>query len=313
MGQNKVKKKAFVFQGVGSNIEKTISVFDSAQINYFHELCEAVSDFSGINLTKYLYDMSCFEGTDKMFAEWILTGLSDCTVFHTCIQNDIVPDYIIGYSLGLNNAIYCSGSIHLEDTVHILSGVIRSIIESQKGKLTYDMGVIVGLDMQTVKEIINLYSSCKHVMIASENSEYCIVITGVCNEVQKVLGKAQSQGALKTRMLDVPCAFHSNMLIDCASYYYNNIENIHFNDSKIPVVSIYDQKILITGNEIYNEQRRNFLSSMKWKTTIEYLEKIGVNEFWDMSTNGSMKKSTVLTNPDSSFYTIKTLYKSLNV
>ncbi|MBP1592132.1 MAG: hypothetical protein ILP22_08835, partial [Oscillospiraceae bacterium] len=59
------------------------------------------------------------------------------------------------------------------------------------------------------------------------------------------------------------------------------------------------------AEEMYNEQCRNYLEQMKWKTTIEYLESIGVRDFYDMSAAETNKKASSLKNKDSRFITIK--------
>ena len=305
-----VKKRAFLFQGVGSDIGKSLKMFNSEQLNYFKTLCEQASEHLNINLVRYPENKESLGHLQQKFVEWALTGLCDCTVFHSCVESGIVPDYICGYSLGLNNAIFCAGSISLEDSLDILYGVVRCIFEAEKTQdISYDMGIIIGLEAETVNEIIKSSGLNERVMIASENSEYFIVISGYQADVQYVLDCAAGEGALKSFKLGVSFPFHSSILKSCSSPYFKNINDISFNDCKIPIVSIYDQRILTKAEDIHKEQLRNFLEMMHWRTSMEYLEGIGVTDFWDMSATGAMKKSTVLVDCNSSFKTIKTLNK----
>ncbi len=305
-----IKKRAFLFQGVGSDIGRSLKMFNSDQLNYFKTLCEQASEHLNINLLRYQENKESTGYLQQKFIEWALTGLCDCTVFHSCVESGIVPDYICGYSLGLNNAIFCAGSISLEDSLDILYGVVRCIYEAEKIQdISYDMGIIIGLEAETVSSIMTTLNIEDRVMIASENSEYFIVISGYQDDVQLVLDAAAEEGALKSFKLGVAFPFHSSILESCSSPYFKNINDITFYDCKTPVVSIYDQRILTKAEDIHKEQLRNFLEMMHWRTSMEYLECIGVTDFWDMSATGAMKKSTVLTSGDSSFKTIKTLNK----
>lgn len=303
-------KNVFLFQGVGSDIDKSLSAFRQDEKEVLFGLCKEVSDYAGIDLLRYIDDRSCLkENTDVFFAEWLITGLCDCTVFEMFKRAGIEPDYIVGYSLGLNNAMCCSGAITLRDSTEILRGVISSLKNSLNSSREYDMGMIIGLEYSTVTDIINEVSSFDRVKVASENSEFMIVISGLTEDVNAVLAKAAEEGALKAFPLCVLSPFHTSLMKEFSTPYFNNLEKISFSDSNTPMISIYSQKEFSTAEESYNEQCRNFLEQMKWKDTIDYLEKLGVRDFYDMSVTAANKKASVLNNPESGFKTIKSLRK----
>ncbi len=302
-----ISKKAFLFQGVGSDIDKSIEVLNDDEKNHFYELCSQASDFTKLDLKKYLLDRSSLYGLDRTFAEWIITGLCDCTVYDSMINHGIQPDYVAGYSLGLNNVCYCLGSITLEESITILKGVISSIYEASKSKEQYGMGVIIGLDYETVNSLIVNNTQEGRLAVSSINSETFIVVSGFLSEVKTMLQKSAEEGAIKNILLDVPCAFHSSLMKEYSEPYFSNLQSLKFKNINIPIVSVYSQKIITAAEDIYNEQKRNFLEPMKWKQTIKSLENAGVTEFWDMSTLAAVKKASRLNNPDSKFKTIKSL------
>ena len=296
-----------MFQGVGSDIDKSLAMLNEEEINYFYGLCDRVSDFTDLNLKKYLFDKSSLSGLDKTFAEWIITGLCDCTVYDSLLKHGITPDYIAGYSLGLNNVCFCSGSVTLEESITILKGVISSISEASKSSEQYGMGVIIGLEYETVTGLIADFVPKDRLAVSSINSETFIVVSGFLSEVKKILQKSAEEGAIKTILLDVPCAFHSSLMTDYSKPYFSNLQSLKFKNSSIPIVSVYSQRELTEAKDISDEQKRNFLEPMKWKQTIKSLENAGVTEFWDMSTLAAVKKASRLNNPDSKFKTIKSL------
>jgi len=302
-----MNKNAFLFQGVGSNLEKAVSVFNPEERVLFDKLCYSASEIAGINISDYFTDKNSMSQLDRYFAEWIITGLCDITVFESFKNAGINPDYIVGYSLGLNNAVYCSGSIDFDGTIQILTGIVAEIGEIMYSNEKYDMGVVIGLEYDVVNEIISLCSSRDKVTVASENNKNMIVITGLYDEVENVLRRCIQEGAVKAMSLHVPVAFHCGIATPDAPYYIKAVESISYRDSKVPVISAYDHRELRTAEDILNEQRRNFVNPMRWKNTIEHLEKIGVRNFYDMSTLGASKKASSLMFKDSSFKTIKSL------
>lgn len=305
-------KSVFLFQGVGCNLDKLLGSLGEEQLCLLKELCKEASDYAGLDLAKYLENRNIFnKETDRIYAEWLITGLSDIAVFRTFENRGIKPDYIVGYSLGLNNAMHCTGAIPLKGCAQILRGVVLSLEESRtQSTVEYDMGMVIGLGLDIVNGLIERLSSFDRIRIASENSEFMIVMSGEKNEVQKVLDAALDEGALKAFLLCVGSPFHTSMMKNYSSCYFNALKDVQFTNAKYPVVSIFSQNELLTAEEMYNEQCRNFLEQMKWKDTIDHLESIGVRNFYDMSATAANKKASVISMEGSRFITIKSLKKS---
>ena len=299
-------KTVFLFQGIGCNLDKLLPGLGEEELSILADLCMEASEYAEIDLLKYLnYRKDNKEITD-IFAEWLTASLTDIAVFKTLINKGIKPDYIIGYSLGLNNAMHCAGSISLKACVDILkSGIDCREEVKTRSKVEFDMGTVIGLEKDVIEELIKSYSSFEKVQIASQNTKIMIILSGEKNEVQTVLDKALEEGAIKAFRLGVGTPFHTSMMSEYSSCYFNVLKKVRFIDSQYPVVSIYSQKIITSAEEMYNEQRRNYLEQMKWKTTIEYLESIGVRDFYDMSAAETNKKASSLKNKDSRFITIK--------
>ena len=303
---NTDSKSVFLFQGIGSNLDRLLTGLGEEELSILADLCTEASEYAETDLLKYLnYRKNNTEITD-IFAEWLTASFTDIAVFRSLIKKGIKPDYIIGYSLGLNNAMHCAGSISLKACVEILKSGLECREEARtRSKVAFDMGTVIGLEEDVVNELIERYSSFEKVKIASQNTKIMIILSGEKDEVQTVLDKALEEGAIKAFMLGVGIPFHTSMMNEFSSCYFNVLKKVRFDDPQYPIVSIYSQNILTTAEEMYNEQRRNYPEQMKWKTTIEYLESIGVRDFYDMSAAETNKKASSLKNKDSRFITIK--------
>ena len=74
------------------------------------------------------------------------------------------------------------------------------------------MGMVIGLELNVVNDLIERCSSFDRIKVASENSEFMIVMSGEENEIQKVLDAALDEGALKAFLLGVGSPFHTSMM-----------------------------------------------------------------------------------------------------
>ncbi|WP_044974058.1 ACP S-malonyltransferase [Ruminococcus sp. HUN007] len=304
-------KNVFLFQGIGCNLDRLIKALSEEESEMLNTICAEASEYAKTDLLKYLnYRKEDTETTD-VFSEWLVASLTDVAVFRTYQKKGITPDYIVGYSLGLNNAMHCAGSISLEACVNILKSGIECREEaSRNGQSKYEMAAVIGLEEDVITDLIRRYSSDEKVKIASINTEFMMVLSGEKEEIQIILDKAMEEGALKAFLLGVGIPFHTSMMKDYSSCYFNAINNVRYGDAVYPIVSIYSQKKLITAEEMHIEMSRNVLEEMKWKGTIEYLESIGVRDFYDMSATEANRKASTLGNKGSRFITIKTLKKN---
>lgn len=302
-------KNVFLFQGVGGDLDRLLSGLEGEQLEILNELCKEASDYVSLDLNKFMNDRNSISGEfEKGLACTAIASLTDVALFRSFLSRGITPDYLIGYSIGLDNAIYCSDSMSLKDSLNVLKNGNRSLAESQsKCGIIYDMGVVIGLEPEQISELIEKNSSSGELKIASINSDFMTVLSGNRDELGSVLEKALEEGALKAFMLGVGGPLHTSMMKQYSSCYFNAVKNVDFSDAKYPIVSAFSQKVLTSADDIRNELMNNFVEPMQWQKSIEYLESIGVRNFYDLSSTSANKKASVLKNEDSRFITIKSL------
>lgn len=303
-----MSKKAFMFQGVGKCDIQLLNRLNSKQLFLFSEYASIVYNETKLDLYDYLENHTRYLDIESNFASWLMTGILDIIMFRTLVDNKITPDYIVGYSLGLNNAMVCTGAITFRDSIHILNGIKDILINTKKELPECDMGVLIGLPYADVINIISTLNVQNEVLIASENTDNFIVISGFKKEIMEVLDFALSEGALRAKNLSVGCPFHTEIINKVADSYFEKIKNIKFQNTPIPIISAYNNKLINTPEDARFEQNINLLSKMNWKNTVLFLEQVGVTEFWDLSFNSALKKSSQLVDPyKSKFYTHKNI------
>lgn len=304
-----IKGTAACFEGVGSNLEKIIEnigkKYNENQIYQVKCYCDRAEKVIGLNLWDVITEKTKIASNMLSIAESVLTYICGIITYDKFSELLGTPDVLLGYSLGLNTAMTCSNSLLFEDGVRILYDLGNAILCVRK-KCDLGMAIIVGLTVNEIEKLINAY---KNVKIASENSDYCIIITGLTKNLNLVLEKATEEGALNAKMLDVPFAYHYGIKSKEFNNYINTIEKIELNKPKIAIMSVYNQQKMNTVSLLKNELARNVFTQMQWKNTIQHLEKSKISVFWDISFNSSISKITALEEESSEFYSYNLLLK----
>ena len=168
----------------------------------------------------------------------------------------------------------------------------------------FDMGIIIGMDSGTVREIIHGLDLQKKVVIGSVNSSVCLMISGYADDVQVVLDKCAEEGALKSIRMNQPIAYHNDFIAPYCRAYIDFCSQTEYSDPIVPIVSAFDQRLLIHKEDLIEENIKNLTSPMRWDLTIRKLQELEVTAFYDTSINGAIRKFSRWNKRKSTFYTI---------
>lgn len=292
-------KNAFLFNGIGTNTEKSISEMPEV-------LSERFYSYRADIFRRFSFNACSDKNTpvDNILVQWFDSSISDRVVTETYMEKGIKADIGAGYSSGLLNVCACF-SVFSFDFLYELFYLNKATITSawDNGE-TLDMGVIIGMDSETVQEIICGLDMQKRVVIGSVNSSYCIMISGYADSVQAVLDKSAGEGAIKSIRMNQPIAYHNSFISPYCREYVDFCSQTEYSDPAVPIVSSLDQRLMTAKEDLIEENIRNLTTPMRWDLTIKKLQELGVTEFYDTSINGAVKKFTKWNKRKSVFYTI---------
>ncbi|MEY9970602.1 [acyl-carrier-protein] S-malonyltransferase [Lysinibacillus sp. RC46] len=300
---------AFLFQGVGSEYQSLLYLLDEEQLELLRKYCAIVEKELDLDLWNYLF-YSKKTKYDDFFNDWIAIYTCDNIVFNTYISIGVNPKIFLGYSMGLITAMSCGKSISFETGLHML----LTIYEYPKGisRQEESMATIIGLNYQQVVNLIEKNNFFETVKIASENSKYCIVIAGKKNDINQILDKAEEEGAIKVVKINVPYAFHTPFAEKGIDKLINLVEKIKVDDSRIPIVSVFNQNVLQSASDLKKELVKNMPSSMNWKISIEKMIDFGITTFIEVSLDDSLTKISRVINTDYKFLSYKKIVRLKN-
>jgi len=271
---------AFISEYIG-NEDKLLSSLSSD----FNQLLETASRVTGENLNGFQLGSNNFMNQENK--NQYISYVFSCTVTNILNRKGLKPDFLSGLSMGIYAALFAGGSFSFEDGLHCIKTAYDMSVRRLK-EYDFGMGSIIGLTHGELKEIA--LSVSNNVKIVNTNGRHSFVISGIAGEIKQVALKAQAEGAFHSGLLDVSCPYHSTMMKTVASDFRQYINDLDIRTSEIPIVSLIDQSIITSREEIVNELTRNLDSEINWYKTMLTMIEFGVQTFVECGAGRSLYK-----------------------
>ena len=186
--------------------------------------------------------------------------------------------YFGGHSLGEYSALVSSGSLNFEDALYLLHERGKSMQEAvPEGKGS--MLAVMGLKLEEVEKYINQIKKDKGLCeIANDNSDSQIILSGdksAIDEIYKILKNNKK----KSIFLPVSAPFHSSLMKPASEKMEDKINGTNFKNPSIPLVSNVTALPIQDSEQIKNLLIKQIFSKVRWRESILYMIKNGVNEF----------------------------------
>ncbi|PJI09448.1 MULTISPECIES: hybrid non-ribosomal peptide synthetase/type I polyketide synthase [Clostridium] len=196
----------------------------------------------------------------------------------------IKPKVVIGHSIGEYAAACYAGLISLDDAVAMIAqrGRMMDSINID-GKM---VGVLTNIDK--VKAAIE-ESGVKNVSIAAINAPENVTISGLSNEVDKVVANLQQKERVFINKLNISHPYHSSMMKKYANDYDKNIGDIKFSKLKVNMISSITGKL--ENEEVLGKKKywvEHLSNTVKYESAIEEARKLGINIFIEIGGDATL-------------------------
>ena len=188
--------------------------------------------------------------------------------------------FFAGHSLGEYTALVCAGSLTLERAAYLLHERGKSMQEAVPAG-EGAMMAILGMSINEVEEEINTLAKEGTCEIANDNTDGQVVVSGnktAINILNENLKKKRKKGII----LPVSAPFHCSLMKKAAEYMKDKIENTNFLKPTPNIISNVTAKEEVDVNKIKPLLIDQITSRVRWKESVNYMIKNGVNDFLEI-------------------------------
>jgi len=235
---------ALLIPGVGIAYSKAIELLRGDPI--FRAYCAraAVDDFSGGDLNR-LKDYAYFlhDNLDNQKLSYVV----NCSMCDLYQKSGIIPQFVVGYSMGIYPALYAAGYYSFETGLSIVERAFHLISELCSSRSDrYGMGLILGFTENDIRELL-FREVGGGVEIAVYNGKRNMVISGVKEKVDLCLERALELGALGIRPILTNHPYHTAFLEDVSHEFSQFLNTLNYADPVSTVLSLIDGKTISRG------------------------------------------------------------------
>jgi len=294
---------AFVSEYTGKEIislSKYKNVFADYLILASKELNKDLSDFDLVS-NNYL---------DHQLKSQYIQFIFGCSFSDILYEENIIPDYTAGYSMGVYASLYHSKSFDFQTGLNLIKNAYH-IIKSTLPHISYGMAVIGGVEMKDVKCII--INNSLNAEVININNQNSYVVSGVKNDIEMLVSIAKDEGALHTRIMNIGFPYHSTCLNEAAVEFGAFLANINIQKPELKVISSIDQRVINSEAEIKKELADNINKKINWLDTFNLFLLSGTKNFLECGAGESLTKIGKFIDGDFKIYNSKNLDQYFNL
>lgn len=299
----------FTFPGQGSQRSGMLkSVYNQETKHLF----TSASDILGFDVFDIDNDLSLKNNQNTQIAMTLCAIASAEMLIH----RNIMPDYVLGLSIGAFSAVVVAGIISFEEGIRLVS--LRGKLMSDAYPTDYGMAAIIGLSTQkTIQLIAQVASSTDAVYLANINTESQHIISGSLHALTVMCELAKKHQARSAKLIKVNVPSHCQLLTTQADQLLEAMAHVTFNRPTITYVSANRARTLFDPDIIKKDLALNMANQIQWWQTTEMLAERGVKLAVELSPGSvltnlskiSMVTTQCLSFDNNTINTLKSLYE----
>ncbi len=268
-------KIAFLFPGQGSQFigmgQDLINEFPDAK-----DIFEKVDEICQKPVSKLCFEGPMPELTLTENLQPAITAVNLACLF-ALKESGVSSSFTAGHSLGEYPALVSAGVISAYDAL---------LLVQKRGKLMHrealtnpgGMAAIIGMDIDTVREIVNQVKDKDILSIANHNTSEQIVITGQTGPLYRAIELVKERKA-RAIPLNVSGAWHSKLMENAVDDFREFMKDIHFSKPKSTILFNATGKSEADPVIIKDIMAKQLIRPVKWYDIMLSMLQDGANTF----------------------------------
>ena len=255
-------KTAWVFPGQGSQvvgmgkdllelpeIKPTLQQADDILGWSVAEICQSAED----KLSRTLYTQPCLY-------------VVECALADLMKAQGYQPALVAGHSLGEYVALYVAEVFNFSAGLQLVKRRAELMDSASDGM----MAALIGFDRDQLRQQIQ---QTPDVVLANDNNAGQVVISGTVEAVETILNTVKAKRAVK---LNVSGAFHSPLMAAAATEFQGVLEQVSFNDAKVPILLNVDPTPTTDAALLKQRLIQQMTGSVRWREISLQLPELGI-------------------------------------
>ncbi|MFW6358616.1 MAG: ACP S-malonyltransferase [Chroococcales cyanobacterium] len=215
------------------------------------DICQGQED----QLSRTLYTQPCLYVVETILADLML-------------EKGQKPDLVAGHSLGEYVALYAARVFGFEEGLRLVKRRAELMDTAAGGKMV----AMMKFDRQQLQEVVD---STPDVVLANDNSEGQVVISGTPEAVESVVNQVKAKRAVP---LNVSGAFHSPLMQSAAEQFQSELEAIAFSEAQVPVLSNVEPTPSTNPTVLKQRLVKQMTGSVRWREIMLQLPEEGISQ-----------------------------------
>ncbi len=174
---------------------------------------------------------------------------------------------VAGHSLGELASLYAADVFDVNTALQLLLRRSELMAAAGGGAMT----AVLGFDRDQLDELV---AATEGVVIANDNSAAQVVLSGRPEAVKGVSDQLTCKRAIP---LPVSGAFHSPFMEKAAAAFAQELDQVTFNDARVPVLSNADPTPTCDAHLLKQRLKQQMTTGVRWRETMDAMAQTGIN------------------------------------
>lgn len=174
---------------------------------------------------------------------------------------------VAGHSLGELASLYAADVFDVNTALQLLLRRSELMAAAGGGAMT----AVLGFDHDQLDELV---AATEGVVIANDNSAAQVVLSGSPEAVKEVSDQLTCKRAIP---LPVSGAFHSPFMEKAAAAFAEELDQVTFNDARVPVLSNADPTPTCDAHLLKQRLKQQMTTGVRWRETMDAMAQTGIN------------------------------------
>ena len=190
-----------------------------------------------------------------------------------------LPDLVAGHSLGEYVALYAAGVFDFESGLRLVKKRAELMDSAAGGK----MAALMKFDRT---ELNTALAQTADVVLANDNSKGQVVISGTPEAVEEAVSLVKAK---RVMMLNVSGAFHSPLMQSASMQFLTVLNEVNFNDAKVPVLSNIEPTPATQQQELKRRLAEQMTGSVRWREIMLQFSELKITDIIEVGPGKALR------------------------